>query len=47
MGMGDICIYAKGGIPGANLLNGFQIKDVENLTETLEKIKEVIGVVEE
>ncbi len=46
MGMGDICIYAKGSIPGANLLNGFQVKDVENLTETLEKIKEVIGVEE-
>ena len=38
LGMGDICIY-----PGMTLINGFQIKDVENVNETLQQIKEVIG----
>ena len=46
LGMGDICFYANGSIPGATLLNGFQIKNVENLAETLEKIKEVVGSLE-
>lgn len=46
MGLGDICFYAKGAIPGATLLNGFQIKNVENVVETAQKIKEIIGTFE-
>lgn len=42
-GYGDICVYAKGAIPGATLLNGFQIKNVENVSEVLEKIGKVVG----
>lgn len=41
--LGDICVYAKGAIPGSTLLNGFQIKNVENPEEVLEKISEVIN----
>ena len=44
MDIGDLCFYAKGAIPGALLLNGFQIKDIEDVTETLEKIKGIIGL---
>ena len=42
LGMGDICIYAKGVFPGATLLNGFQVKDVENVAQTIQTIKEII-----
>ncbi len=41
---GDLCFYAKGTIPGTNLLNGFQIKNVENVSEILGIIKEVVGL---
>ena len=41
-GYGDLCVYAKGAIPGATLLNGFQIKNVENVKEVLEQISQVI-----
>lgn len=43
-GFGDICVYAKGTVPGATLLNGFQIKDVENIDEVMEAIKNTIGM---
>lgn len=42
-GYGDLCVYAKGAIPGATLLNGFQIKNVENVKEVLEQIGEIVG----
>lgn len=42
-GLGDICIYAKGVIPGASYFNGFQIKNVENVQETVSKIKKISG----
>lgn len=45
-GFGDICFYAKGSIPGATLLNGFQIKDVENVNSVMQQILEVIGLEE-
>lgn len=38
-GYGDICVY-----PGATILNGFQIKDVENVDEVVEKIKDITGI---
>ena len=41
--LGDICVYAKGVFPGASLLNGFQVKNVENASEVLDKIGEVVG----
>lgn len=43
MGYGDLCVYAKGAIPGATLLNGFQVKNVENVKEVLEKIGEIVS----
>ena len=43
---GDICFYAKGTIPGVSLLNGFQIKNVENVDEVLQKIGNIIGTLE-
>lgn len=43
-GYADLCFYAKGTIPGVNLLNGFQIKNVENASEILNITKEVIGL---
>lgn len=46
-GYGDLCVYAKGTFPGATLLNGFQIKNVENVKEVLETIGKVIGLVKE
>lgn len=42
-GYGDLCIYAKGAIPGKTLLNGFQIKNVENVAEVLEEIRGIVG----
>lgn len=42
-GFGDLCFYAKGPIPGATLLNGFQIKNVEDVEGTLDKIGEIVG----
>ncbi len=44
-GFGDICVYARGAIPGATLLNGFQIKNVENVKEIFEAIGQVINFV--
>ena len=43
LGYGDLCIYAKGLLPGTNLLNGFQIKNVTDVAETLEKIGGIVG----
>lgn len=43
-GFGDLCIYTKGNIPGAGFFNGFQIKNVENVQENLEKIGKVTGI---
>ena len=43
--LGDLCIYAKGILPGASLLNGFQVKNVENASEVLDKLAEIIGPV--
>jgi hypothetical protein len=45
-GYGDLCVYAKGSIPGATLLNGFQIKNVENVKEVLEEIGKIVGPIE-
>ncbi len=42
MGYGDLCIYARGNIPGATLLNGFQVKNVENVKEVLQTLKEML-----
>lgn len=42
-GYGDLCVYAKGAIPGATLLNGFQVKNVENVKEVLEQIGEIVS----
>lgn len=46
-GYGDLCVYAKGVIPGSGFINGFQIKNVENVEEVLEKITEIMGTIEE
>ena len=43
-GYGDLCIYTKGKIPGSGFLNGFQIKNVENVEEVFGKIGEILGV---
>ena len=43
-GYGDLCIYTKGVIPGTGFFNGFQIKNVENVQENLNKIGEIIGI---
>lgn len=46
-GFGDLCIYAKGVIPGTGYLNGYQIKNVENVEEVLKQIGEIIVTIEE
>lgn len=46
MKFGDICVYVKSNVPGAAFFKGFQIKDVENISETLEKIYEIVGITE-
>lgn len=43
-GYGDLCIYAKGTIPGSGFMKGFQIKNVENVDEVLKQIGEILGV---
>lgn len=43
-GYGDICVYAKGLIPGVGFFGGFQIKNVENVQENLDKIGEILGL---
>lgn len=45
-GLGDLCVYAKGVIPGTTIFNGFQLKNVENVDEILGKIGEIIGKIE-
>lgn len=45
-GLGDLCVYARGIVPGTTILNGFQLKNVENIDETLEKIGEIVGKIE-
>ena len=42
-GYGDICIYAKGAFPGATLLNGFQIKNVEDVDNAFKNIIELVA----
>lgn len=42
MGFGDICVYAKGTLPGSTLLNGFQIKDVENVELIMQEIQKTL-----
>lgn len=44
MGFGDICVYAKGSVPGATLLNGFQIKDVENIEAVMQEIQKTLEI---
>ena len=41
-GYGDLCVYAKGSIPGATLLNGFQLKDIENAKEVAEQVRGIV-----
>lgn len=43
-GFGDLCIYAKGVIPGAGYFGGLQIKNIENVQGNLEKIGEILGL---
>ena len=43
-GYGDLCIYTKSIIPGTGFFNGFQIKNIENIQENLNKIGEIIGI---
>ena len=47
LGMGDLCVYAKGKIPGKTLLNGFQIKNVSDVANVLQKIGEIVILPEE
>lgn len=47
LGMGDLCVYAKGKIPGKTLLNGFQIKNVANVSDVLNQIGEIVVLPEE
>lgn len=46
MKFGDICFYVKSNVPGIAFFNGFQIKDVENVSETLQNIIEITGITE-
>lgn len=46
MNFGDICVYVKSNVPAAAFFKGFQIKDVENITETINKINEIVGITE-
>lgn len=46
MKFGDICVYVKSNVPGVAFFNGFQIKDVENVSETIDKIYEIVGISE-
>ena len=46
-GFGDLCVYAIGVIPGSGFLNGYQIKNVENVEEVLKQIGEIVGPIEE
>lgn len=46
-GFGDLCVYAKGVIPGSGFLNGYQIKNIENVEEVLKQIGEIVGPIEE
>lgn len=46
-GYGDLCVYARGTFPGATLLNGFQIKNVENVREVLEAIAQIMATIKE
>ena len=45
-GYGDLCVYARGVIPGTTIFNGFQLKNVENVKEVLEEISEIVGAIE-
>lgn len=46
-GFGDLCVYTKGVIPGSGFINGFQIKNIENVEEVLKQIGEIVGPIEE
>lgn len=46
-GLGDLCVYAKGAIPGNSIFNGFQIKNVENVAEAIPAIAQVVGPLED
>lgn len=46
-GYGDLCIYTKGIIPGSGFINGFQIKNVENVEEVLTEIGQIVGSIED
>lgn len=43
-GYGDLCVYTNSKIPGSGFLNGFQIKNVENVVEVLKQIEEISGI---
>ncbi len=45
-GMGDICVYAKGPLNIPTLFNGFQVKNVEEVSEVLQILGEIIGPLE-
>ncbi len=45
-GFGDLCVYARGAVPGTTIFNGFQLKNVANVKEVLEKIGEIVGTIE-
>lgn len=44
-GYGDLCIYANGTFPGATLLNGFQIKNIENVKEVSETVLQMMETI--
>lgn len=46
MKFGDICFYVKSNVPGVAFFKGFQIRDVENVAQTLQNITELIGITE-
>lgn len=46
-GFGDLCVYARGAVPGTTIFNGFQLKNVENVREVLETISQIVGPIEE
>lgn len=42
-GYGDICVYAKGTFPGATLLNGFLIKNIEDVDNVVKNIIDIVA----
>ncbi len=41
-GYGDLCIYGKGIIPGSSFINGFQIKNIENVLDALVEVGKIV-----